>query len=98
MAAGAASEWLVDDGMTVSVDGSQVWDPDERRAVAAVVVRMPSHMAHHLAEVLDDWTTVAQLLESARGADEHELAGALHEAARAADAQTGRGTDHHGRG
>lgn len=92
-AASLLSEWTVDDGLTVAVDGSQVWDPDESREVPAVVMRMPSHMARHLAAVLDDWTTVAQLLESARGADERELAGILHEAARAADARAGEGAD-----
>ena len=96
--AGTLNEWLVDDAVTVAVDGSELWDPDEECSVPAVVVRMPSHMARHLAEVLDDWTTVAQLLESARGADERELAGVLHEAARAADAQAGRDADHRGHG
>lgn len=78
--------WTVEEAVTVTVDNStRLWDPDEERLVPAVVLRMPPHIARHLAEVLDDWTMIARVLESARGADERELAGALHEAARAAE-------------
>jgi hypothetical protein len=51
---------------------------------------MPAHFARHLAAVLDDWSTIGRLLESARGAEERELATALHDAARAADALSAR--------
>jgi hypothetical protein len=90
--------WTVEDTVTVSVDGSHVWDPDEESTVPAVVVRMPPHMARHLASVLDDWTTIAQMLESGRAADERDLASALNAAARAADAQriVPPGTQQHG--
>jgi len=47
---------------------------------------MPSYVARHLACLLDDWSTIGRLLESARGGDERDLAGALYEAAQAADA------------
>jgi hypothetical protein len=50
-----------------------------------VVLRMPSYVARHLACVLDDWSTIGRLLESARGGDERDLAGVLYEAARTAD-------------
>ncbi|HYT10521.1 MAG TPA: hypothetical protein VEL73_07655 [Mycobacteriales bacterium] len=77
--------WVVEDLVDVSVDGDRVWDPEEAVPVPAVVVRMPAHVARHLACVLDDWTTIGRILESARGTDERGLAGVLHEAARAAD-------------
>jgi hypothetical protein len=83
---GDERRWLVEDAVAVAVDGSRLWDADRQRAEPAVVVRMPAHFARHLAAVLDDWSTIGQLLESARGAEQHELAAALHEAARAADA------------
>ena len=72
--------------MDVEVDGERVWDPEEAVRVPAVVLRMPAHVARHLACVLDDWTTIGRILESARGTDERDLAGVLHEAARAAEA------------
>ena len=72
--------------MDVMVDGEHVWDPEEDVPVPAVVLRMPAHVARHLACVLDDWTTIGRILESARGTDERDLAGVLHEAARAAEA------------
>jgi hypothetical protein len=68
--------------LTVEVDGTQIVHDDE--AVPAVVVRLPAFVAHHLAHVLDDWTTIGEIMESGRGSDERELAVALHEAARAA--------------
>ena len=78
-----ARRWLVEDVVDVSVDGT--WDPDEGGPAPAVVLRMPSYVARHLACVLDDWSTIGRLLESARGGDERDLAGVLYEAARAAD-------------
>jgi hypothetical protein len=77
--------WVVEDLMDVSVDGDRVWDPEEAEPVPAVVVRMPAHVARHLARVLEDWTTIGRILESARGTDERGLASVLHEAARAAE-------------
>jgi len=77
--------WTVEGEVAVAVDGSRIWDPEVERSRPAVVVRMPAHFARHLAAVLDDWTTIGRLLESARGADQRELAGALHEAAGVAD-------------
>lgn len=71
--------------MDVSVDAAGVWDPEEAVPVPAVVVRMPAHVARHLAAVLDDWTTIGRILESARGTDERDLAEVLHQAARAAE-------------
>jgi len=78
--------WRVEDVVDVEVDGERVWDPEEAVPVPAVVLRMPAHIARHLACVLDDWTTIGRILESARGTDERDLAGVLHEAARAAEA------------
>jgi hypothetical protein len=78
-------EWTVDDEVVVAVDGSQIWDADQRQGRPAVVIRMSSDFARHLAAVLDDWTTIGRLLESSRGAEQHDLAGALHTAARVAD-------------
>ena len=78
--------WTVEDQLYVTVDRNGVWDPDKSLPVPAVVVRMPAHVAKHLACVLDDWTTIGRILESARGTDERDLAGVLHEAARAAEA------------
>jgi hypothetical protein len=78
--------WTVEDLVDVVVDGEGVWDPEKAVPVPAVVVRMPAHVARHLACVLDDWTTIGRILESARGTDERDLAGVLHEAARAAEA------------
>ena len=70
----------------VSVDDDGTWDPEEGGPAPAVVMRMPAYVARHLACVLDDWSTIGRLLESARGGDERDLAGALYEAARVADA------------
>jgi len=80
-----ACRWLVEDVVDVSVDGDGTWDPEEDGPAPAVVLRMPSYVARHLACVLDDWSTIGRLLESARGGDERDLAGALYEAASAAD-------------
>lgn len=77
--------WVVEDLVDVTVDGEGVWDPDKAEPVPAVVVRMPAHVARHLACVLDDWTTIGRILESARGTDERDLAVVLHEAALAAE-------------
>jgi hypothetical protein len=77
--------WLVEGVIDVTVDGAGTWDPDEGASAPAVVLRMPSYVARHLACVLDDWSTIGRLLESARGGDERDLAGVLYEAARAAD-------------
>jgi hypothetical protein len=74
--------WTVEQMMTVEIDGSRVVHDDED--VPAVIVRVPAFVAHHLAHVLDDWTTIGEIMESGRGSDERELAVALHEAARAA--------------
>ena len=79
-------QWTVEEVVTVSVEDDAVWDP-EAGPVPAVVVRMPAHVARHLACLLDDWTTIGRILESARGTDERDLAGALHDAARAAEAK-----------
>lgn len=78
-------KWTVDGEVVVAVDGSQVWDADQLQRRPAVVVRMSADFARHLAAVLDDWTTIGRLLESCRGAEQHELAGVLHRAARVAD-------------
>ena len=67
--------WLVEDVVDVSVDGDGTWDPEEDGPVPAVVLRMPAHVARHLACVLDDWTTIGRILESARATDERDLAG-----------------------
>lgn len=77
--------WVVEDVVDVTVDSEGVWDPEEAEPVPAVVVRMPAHVARHLAAVLDDWTTIGRILESARGTDERDLAVVLHEAALAAE-------------
>ena len=82
----ATRRWRVEDVVDVEVDDAGVWDPEEAVPVPAVVLRMPAHIARHLACVLDDWTTIGRILESARGTDERDLAGVLHEAARAAEA------------
>lgn len=82
----SSSRWLVEEVVDVSVDGDGTWDPEEGGPAPAVVLRMPSYVARHLACVLDDWSTIGRLLESARGDDERDLAGALYEAAQAADA------------
>jgi len=81
---GAAANrcWTVEQLLTVEVDGSKIVHDDE--AVPAVVLRAPAFIAHHLAHVLDDWTTIGEIMESGRGSDERELAAALHEAAKAA--------------
>jgi hypothetical protein len=79
-------KWTVDgEEVVVELDGSQVWAADEAERRPAVVVRMSADFARHLAAVLDDWTTIGRLLESSRGAEQHDLAGALHTAARVAD-------------
>jgi hypothetical protein len=77
--------WLVEDVVDVTVDGDGAWDPEEGSAAPAVVLRMPAYVARHLACLLDDWSTIGRLLESARGGDERDLAGALYEAARVAE-------------
>jgi hypothetical protein len=77
--AAATRCWTVEQMLTVEVDGSRVIHDGE--AVPAVVVRVPAFVAHHLAHVLDDWTTIGDIMESGRGSDERELAVALHEAA-----------------
>jgi hypothetical protein len=78
--------WLVEDVVDVSVDDEGTWDPEDGGPAPAVVLRMPAYVARHLACVLDDWSTIGRLLESARGGDERDLAGALYEAAQVADA------------
>jgi hypothetical protein len=78
--------WLVEDVVDVSIDGDGAWDPEEGGPAPAVVMRMPAYVARHLACLLDDWSTIGRLLESARGGDERDLAGVLYEAARAAEA------------
>jgi hypothetical protein len=78
--------WSVENAVTVEVDGTKVWDHEEERALPAVVLQMPAYVARHLACILDDWSTICRILESARPFDERDLAGALHEAAHAADA------------
>ena len=83
---GRPRRWQVEDAVEVEVDGAHVWDPEEAVPVPAVVLRMPAHVARHLACVLEDWTTIGRILESARGTDERDLASVLHEAARAAEA------------
>lgn len=83
---GGPRRWLVEDVVDVRVDAEGVWDPEEAVPVPAVVLRMPAHVARHLACLLDDWTSIGRILESARGTDERDLAGALHDAARAAEA------------
>jgi hypothetical protein len=77
--------WTVENAVTVEVDGTRVWDEEDERALPAVQLQMPAHVARHLARILDDWTTICRLLESARPVDEQDLAGALHEAAGVAD-------------
>lgn len=74
--------WSVENLLKVEVDGSRIVHDDE--PVPAVIVRMPAFVAHHLAHVLDDWTTIGEIMESGRGSDERELAVALHQAAEAA--------------
>jgi hypothetical protein len=78
--------WLVEDVVDVTIDSEGAWDPEEGGPAPAVVLRMPAYVARHLACVLDDWSTIGRLLESARGGDERDLAGVLYEAARAAEA------------
>jgi hypothetical protein len=78
--------WTVEDVVDVTIDGDGAWDPEEGVTAPAVVLRMPAYVARHLACVLDDWSTIGRLLESARGGDERDLAGVLYEAARAAEA------------
>jgi hypothetical protein len=82
----SARRWTVENSVIVEVDGTKVWDEEDQRSLPAVVVHMPAHVARHLASILDDWTTICHILESARPVDERDLAGALHEAARTADA------------
>jgi hypothetical protein len=72
--------------VTIAVDGTRVWDEEDQRSLPAVVLQMPPHIARHLACILDDWTTICAILESARPVDERDLAELLHEAARTADA------------
>lgn len=84
---------MVEDVVDVTVDDDRVWDPDEAVPVPAVVVRMPAHVARHLASVLDDWTTIGRILESARGTDERDLAVVLLEAAVAAERLPGSPAD-----
>jgi hypothetical protein len=76
--------WTVEQMTTVEIDGSRVVYDDEGKEVPAIIVQVPAFVAHHLAHVLDDWTTVGEIMESGRGSDERELAAALHEAAKAA--------------
>ena len=78
--------WLVEDVVDVTIDREGTLDPEDGTPAPAFVLRMPSYVARHLACVLDDWSTIGRLLESARGGDERDLAGALYEAARVADA------------
>jgi hypothetical protein len=85
-AARQSRRWTVENAVTVEVDGTNVWDEEDERSLPAVLLQMPAHVARHLARILDDWTTICRILESARPVDERDLAGALHEAARAADA------------
>jgi hypothetical protein len=85
VAARQARRWTVENAVTVEVDGTKVWDEEDQRSLPAVLLQMPAHVARHLARILDDWTTICRILESARPVDERDLAGALHEAARVAD-------------
>jgi hypothetical protein len=62
--------WVPEQGVIVEISG-EIRDP----------VSIAGYVAHHLSHVLADWTTIGQLLESGRGADETALAAVLHDAA-----------------
>jgi len=68
------------DGLIVEVAG-EIHDDDLGVMRPCVSLRMPGHVAHNLSHLLADWSTIGELMESGRGADETELAALLHDAA-----------------
>ena len=52
---------VLDDGEVVGVDGGTVTDPDTRRDVTSVQLRMPAWRAHDLGLALAEWTWIADL-------------------------------------
>jgi DNA-binding XRE family transcriptional regulator len=89
---GGAAGWRQEsmDGAVLEVAG-WAWDAGAEEMRRRVSVTLPGHVAHGLAHVLADWSAIAEMMESGRGADETELAGLLHEAARrAGDRETAR--------
>jgi hypothetical protein len=78
-----SARWVAEDSVTVEVDGSTIPDPDDRAPLTAVVVRMPTYHAEHLAAVFDAWTTIGELVSKLPG-DESSMSEALGRAAGAA--------------
>lgn len=72
--------WPTTDGALVEVAG-EIQDCDAGAMRPCVSLNMPGHLAHSLAHVLADWSTIGDLMGSGRGADETELAALLHHAA-----------------
>jgi hypothetical protein len=75
---------LLDFGESVELDGSTVWDPVDRVAVPAVVLRMPGHRAALFGRVLEAYTTVCRMVGVEVDAAERGPAWALLRAADAA--------------
>jgi hypothetical protein len=87
---GAGWRQATSDGAVVEVAG-WAWEASAKEMRQRVSVTLPGHVAHGLAHVLADWSAIAEMMESGRGADETELAGLLHEVARrAGDPETAR--------
>jgi hypothetical protein len=74
---------VIEDPVTIEVDGSTVLDPEDGKPLTAVLVRMPAYFAEHLAQVLTAWTSIGELIHEWSG-DESGLAEGLLFAARAA--------------
>jgi hypothetical protein len=72
--------WVPEQGVVVEVSG-EIRDQETGAMRPCISVRVAGYVAHHLSHVLADWSTIGQLLESGRGADETALAAVLHDAA-----------------
>jgi hypothetical protein len=75
-----AQRWEPEQGVVVEVSG-EIRDQETGAIQPCVSLSIAGYVAHHLSHVLADWTTIGELMESGRGADETALAVVLHDAA-----------------
>jgi hypothetical protein len=72
--------WAPEQGVVVEIS-EHFRDQETGAMQPCVSVRLAGYVAHHLSHVLADWSTIGELMESGRGADETPLAAVLHDAA-----------------
>jgi hypothetical protein len=77
------ARWIVEEPVTIEIDGSTLPDPETGAPLTAVLVSMPAYFADHLAQVLASWTTIGVLVTEL-SADESRMSETLGLAADAA--------------